>query len=93
METGKRGYFLADDPLYLQIYREADDTLQREKPKEQLIKATADNPIQQAKAKAMRAAFDRWRADAGREIGVWQRTPSARLPLRFQDLLGKQGMD
>ena len=89
METGKRGYLLSDDPLFLQPYQAAHG--QFGPAMDRLGHLVADNPAQTRRLAAVRALQRQWEADASAQIA--HRRGSPQTPMLFRDAQGKQVMD
>ena len=91
METGKRGFLLDGDPLFLQPYTAAEKEIGG--AFDRLVVLTADNPEQQTRAREMQRLFNDWYSAARADIATHSASSRPAVVRAFDDRAGKRRMD
>lgn len=91
METGKRGFLLAGDPVFLDPYDDAGKNV--DAAFADLAQLTRDNPAQSARIATMKSRFGIWRNDAEADLRKYRDAPKVAFARAFDDSRGKARMD
>ena len=91
METGKRGYLLDGNPVFLAPYDAANKDIDAAFDK--LVGDMQANSKQSERVRRMREQFEAWRTDAQADMREYRNAPKSQFDRSFSDAPGKVKMD